>query len=83
MDKKVLFSVFTKNELKALIIEAFNEAPSEPTLATSKGEMIRLKDWAKLRGVTYQTAWNYVKANKIKAERIGSMWYVVSDNKKG
>jgi predicted site-specific integrase-resolvase len=38
--------------------------------------MIRLKDFAKRRGISYMTAWRWWKQGLIKGEQIGSVIYV-------
>jgi len=38
--------------------------------------MIRLKDFARRKGVSYMTAWRWWKQGLIKGERIGSLIYV-------
>ena len=35
---------------------------------------------SKLIGVTHRTAWNYVKAGKLKAAKIGGAWKVTEEN---
>jgi len=39
-----------------------------------------LEEVSKLIGVTHRTAWNYVKAGKLKAAKIGGAWKVTEEN---
>lgn len=41
-----------------------------------------LEELSQLIGVTHRTAWNYVKAGKIKATKIGGVWKVTEENLK-
>ena len=43
-------------------------------------KLYTLPQVAKILGVTERTAWNYVKAQKIKAVKIGGKWKVSEDN---
>lgn len=43
-------------------------------------KLYTLPQVAKILGVTDRTAWNYVKAQKIKAVKIGGKWKVSEDN---
>ena len=39
-----------------------------------------LEEVSKLIGVTHRTVWNYVKAGKLKAAKIGGAWKVTEEN---
>ena len=39
-----------------------------------------LEELSQLIGVTHRTVWNYVKAGKIKATKIGGAWKVTEEN---
>lgn len=43
-------------------------------------KLYTLPQVAKIIGVTDRTAWNYVKAGKIKAVKIGGKWKISEDN---
>lgn len=43
-------------------------------------KLYTLPQVAKILGITDRTAWNYVKAKKIKAVKIGGKWKISEDN---
>lgn len=45
-------------------------------------KLYSLSEVSELIGVTHRTAWNYVKAGKIKATKIGGGWKVTEENLK-
>ena len=45
-------------------------------------KLYSLEEVAKILGVTHRTAWNYVKADKIKANKIGGAWKITEENLK-
>lgn len=40
------------------------------------------KEVAEILGITERTVWNYIKAGKIKASKIGGKWKVTEENLK-
>jgi excisionase family DNA binding protein len=45
-------------------------------------KLYSLQELSQILGVTHRTAWNYVKAGKLKAVKIGGAWKVTEENLK-
>ena len=45
-------------------------------------KLYSLEELSKILGVTHRTAWNYVKAGKLKGVKIGGAWKVTEEKLK-
>lgn len=80
--KDVVFLSIERNELEKLISDGVRKALGN-TQQADLGKPMKLKDWAQLHGIEYGTAWKWAKMGTIEAKRLGSLWYVYSNNKIG